>query len=190
MADQMEGRRREVARKVLSPFSDEFKQQVGPGMVVLLEQQGLTMEDVDEMTGGKENADMRNAARMALERRISENYPSWDDVKVNDYIKEGTANDFPAQGPERGMPEGQFPPAETLQSSGESDYSMPMQEGEKFPPAEQLESVGMPEPEEPKRSPEPAAAKPATGGDEKSKTAPYKQRMERLREAFGLDPKY
>ena len=192
MADDMQGKREAAARKALSPFSEDFKREVGAGMAVLLEQQGLTMEDIDEVQGsyGNRAPGLKDAARIALTERIAENYPNWDDVKINNYIQEGTANDFPSQAPERGMPEGQFPPPEQLESVGEPDYSMPMQEGEKFPPPQQLQSVSMPEQEEPEDSPEPARGGASMGADEKKKKAPYMERMERMREAFGLDPKY
>jgi hypothetical protein len=193
MADPMKGERQRVARQVLSTtFTDDFKKEVGQGMSVLLEQQGLTMEDIDEVQGsyGKRAPDLKSAARIALEERIAKNYPNWDDTKINNYIQEGTANDFPSDTPQRGMPEDQFPPAEQLESVGEPDYSMPMQEGEEFPPPEQLQSVGVPEGEEPRVSPEPARGGASTGADEKKKKAPHLERMRRMREAFGLDPKY
>jgi len=192
MADQMQKQREEVARRVLAPFSEDFKKEVGAGMAVLLEQQGLTMDDISEVQDsyGKRAPDLKDAARIALTERIAKNYPNWDDVKINNYIQEGTANDFPSDAPQRGMPEDQFPPPEQLESVGEPDYSMPMQEGEDFPPPQQLESVSMPEQDEPEDSPEPARGGASMGGDEKKKKAPYMERMERMREAFGLDPKY
>lgn len=192
MADDMRKRREDAARKVLSsPFSEDFKKEVGAGMAVLLEQQGVTMEDIEVVRDSYDRPpEMKDAARLALTQRIAKNYPNWDDVKIDNYIQEGTANDFPSQTPKRGLPEDQFPPPESLQNVEEPDYTLPMQEGEMFPPPQQLRSVTVVDPEEPEESPEPARGGASMGGDEKKKKAPYMERMERMREAFGLDPKY
>tara|TARA_R110000744_G_scaffold304593_1_gene413123 strand:+ start:288 stop:1157 length:870 start_codon:yes stop_codon:yes gene_type:complete len=98
----------------------------------------------------------------------------------------------------RGMPEGEFPPAESLPSVGEPDYSMPMQEGEHFPPAQSLppgnadqEKRQAPKPGVPlkkglNKAPNkydrnlPKGEKPSVLPDE------TKKRMKRMREVFGL----
>ena len=107
----------------------------------------------------------------------------------------------------RGMPEGEFPPAESLPSVGEPDYSMPMQEGEHFPPAQSLppgnadqEKRQAPAGQEKRQAPKPGV--PLKKGlnkapnkydrnlpkGEKPSVLPdeTKKRMKRMREVFGL----
>ena len=80
-----EAGRRKVANKALGGLSDEFKKTIGPGLAVLLEQQGVSQADVEEWQSASPNdsVDLVKAAKGALGKRIAKNYPKWDDAKIN-----------------------------------------------------------------------------------------------------------
>ncbi|HIA03799.1 MAG TPA: hypothetical protein EYN66_18160 [Myxococcales bacterium] len=120
----MQTQREGAARNALGALSPEFKELIGAGLSVLLEEQGLTEADVEEwQTASPTKADVASAARGALGDRIAKNYPDWDDVKIDKYIRKGMGEKKAM--PAHGMPVGVFPPAESLSpvSPAESERS-------------------------------------------------------------------
>lgn len=184
----METRRLGAARKAIGALSPEFKEQVGPGLAVLLEKQKVSQADVEEWQSASPGKPpgIVDAARGALGKRIAEDYPDWDDVKIDDYINAGTLNDFPDTTPKRGMPEGEFP-EEGLESVGPA-----------FPPPETLESVGSGFPDQgglksvtvPEVPEEEGSTQQKPPEDQHGSVLPFEtqERMKRMREAYGLDP--
>tara|TARA_R110002020_G_scaffold3690_1_gene16333 strand:+ start:4198 stop:4956 length:759 start_codon:yes stop_codon:yes gene_type:complete len=214
-------------------WSPEVRQEIGSGLAVLLDQQGVSQADVEgyRAAGGGANS-MVEAANGILLEKIRDNYPNWDDKKINEFINQGSENDpqwlkgflfrsgysdLGERGEEdfgsfsakqeaalkrfyreqnekkRGMPEGEFPPAESLPSVGAPDYSMPMQEGERFPPPETL-PPGNPDQEKgqgAKQGPSNKAPNKYDRNLPKGQTPSVlpdetKKRMKRMREVFGL----